>query len=139
MSICAHTQELGVSETCITRGRQWRTELGRQCFLAMKDGEDSVPGPSQCTYLAESSAETSAERSRRLATLTKNKAKRSVRRRSQEREKRTTKSSKVGMPDIQNFFHEALAVIIAQLYTRRKLSVSSIERYHFPVERSMCA
>ena len=103
----------------------------------MEDGEDSVPGPLQRTYLAESSAETSAERSRRLATLTKKKAKRSVHRRSQEREKRTTKSSKVGMPDVQNFFHEALAVIIA--YTRRKLSVSCIERYHFPVACSMCA
>ena len=32
-------------------------------------------------------------------------------------------------------------MIIAKLqylYTRRKLSVSSIERYHFPVERPMC-
>ena len=47
--------------------------------------------------------------------------------------------SVVGMLDVQNFFHEALAVIIAKLYTRRKLSVSSIERYHFPVERPMCA
>ena len=48
----------------------------------------------------------------------------------------------VGMPDVQNFFHEALAVIISKLqylYTRRKLSVSSLERYHFPVARSMCA
>ena len=48
----------------------------------------------------------------------------------------------IGMSDVQNFFHEALAVIIAKLqylYTRRKLSVSSIKRYHFPVERSMCA
>ena len=47
----------------------------------------------------------------------------------------------VEMPDVQNFFHEALAVIITKLqylYTRRKLSVSSNERYHFPVERSMC-
>ena len=32
-----------------------------QRFLAMEDGEDSVAGPSQRTYLAESSAETSAE------------------------------------------------------------------------------
>ena len=42
-----------------------------------------------------------------------------------------------GMSDVQNFFHEVLAVIIAKiqyLYTRRKLSVSSIECYHFPVE-----
>ena len=28
MSICAHAQESGVTETCITRGRRWRTELG---------------------------------------------------------------------------------------------------------------
>ena len=32
-------------------------------------GDDSAAGPSQRTYLAESSAETSAERSRWLATL----------------------------------------------------------------------
>ena len=39
----------------------------------------------------------------------------------------------LGMPDVQNLFHEALAVMISKqyLYTRRKLSVSSIERYHF--------
>ena len=48
----------------------------------------------------------------------------------------------LGMPDIQKFFHEALTVIISKLqylYTRRKLLVSSIECYHFPVECSMCA
>ena len=54
MSICAHAQESGVTEACITRGRQWRTELGG-CFLAVEDGEDSAAGPSQRTYLAESS------------------------------------------------------------------------------------
>ena len=32
-------------------------------FLAMEDGEDSAAGPLQCTYLTESSAETSAEHS----------------------------------------------------------------------------
>ena len=37
----------------------------------MEDGEDSAGGPSQRTHLAESSAETSAERSRQLATLRK--------------------------------------------------------------------
>ena len=45
--------------------------------------------------------------------------------------------TELGMPDVQNFFHEVLAVIISKLqylYTRRKLSVSSIERHHFPVE-----
>ena len=36
----------------------------------MEDGEDSATGPSQRMYLAESSVETSAERSQRLATLT---------------------------------------------------------------------
>ena len=52
------------------------TMSGRVFFLATEDGEDSAAGPSQHTYLAESSAEASAERSRRLATLTKNKTKR---------------------------------------------------------------
>ena len=40
----------------------------------MEDREDSATGPSQRTYLAESSVETSAERSQRLATLTMKKA-----------------------------------------------------------------
>ena len=70
-------------------GRSWG---GR--FSAMEGGEDSAAGPSQRTYLAESSPETSAESTRRLATLTKKKAKRSVHRRSQESKKRATKSSK---------------------------------------------
>ena len=61
----------------------------------MEDREDSAAGPSQRTYLEELSTETSAERSRRLATLTKKKAKRSVHRGSQESKKRTRKSSKV--------------------------------------------
>jgi len=61
----------------------------------MEDREDSATGPSQRMYLAESSVETSAKHSRRLATLTTKKAKRSVHRRSQESKKRTTKSSKV--------------------------------------------
>ena len=42
--------------------------------MVMEDGEDSAAGASQCTYLAESSAEMSAECSRQLATLTKKKA-----------------------------------------------------------------
>ena len=58
MSICAHTQESGVTETCITCMR-----------MLMEDGEDSAGGPLQRTYLAESSAETSAECSRWLASL----------------------------------------------------------------------
>ena len=67
------------------------------CTTSGEDGEaeDSAAGPSQRTYLAESSAERSAECSRRLATLTKNKTKRSVHRRSQESKKRTRKSSTV--------------------------------------------
>ena len=75
------------------------TTSGRR-FLVTEDGEDSAAGPSQCTYLVESSAEASAEHSRRLATLmTKNKTKtlgkRSVHRRSQESKKRARKSSTV--------------------------------------------
>ena len=88
MSICAHAQEC-VTETCInTRGYRWswRTEL-RGCFSTMEDGEDSTAGLLQRTYLKESGAETSAEHSRWLATLTNC--------RSQESKKRTTKSSKV--------------------------------------------
>ena len=64
-------------------------------FLATEDGEDSAAGPLQCTYLAASSAEASAERSRQLATLTKNKTKRPVHGRSQESKKRARKSSTV--------------------------------------------
>ena len=64
MSICAHAQESGVTETCITQGHRQKMELrgGGQRFL-MEEGEDSMAGPSQCMYLAESSAETSAEHS----------------------------------------------------------------------------
>ena len=47
--------------TCITRRRD-------DDFLATEGGEDSAAGPSQCTHLAESSAEASAECSRRLVT-----------------------------------------------------------------------
>ena len=39
----------------------------------MEDGENSVAGSSQHTYLAESSAKMSAERRRRLSTLRKRK------------------------------------------------------------------
>ena len=66
----------------------YTTTSGR-CFLATEDGEDSAAGPSQRMCLAESSAEASAERSRRLVTLTKNKTKRLVHRRSQESKNRT--------------------------------------------------
>ena len=52
-----------------TRGRRWRIKVGGR-FLVMEDREDSVAGPLQRTYLAESSE--------RLATQTKKKAKRSV-------------------------------------------------------------
>ena len=68
-------------------------ELSEPRFLATEGGEDSVAGPLQCIYLAESSAEASAERIRRLATLTRNKTRRSVHHRSQESKKRTRKSS----------------------------------------------
>ena len=61
--------------------------LGRHFFLATEDGKDSVAWPLQRMYLAESSAEASAERSRRLAIPTKNKTKRSVHCRSQENKK----------------------------------------------------
>ena len=50
----------------VVGGRSWG-DTGQR-FLVMEDGEDSAASPSQRTYLAESSAETSAERSRRLAT-----------------------------------------------------------------------
>ena len=48
----------------------------------------------------------------------------------------------VTMSDVQNFFLEALAVIFVKvqyLYFRRKLSVSSIRWYQFPVVHSMYA
>ena len=73
--------------TCITRRRD--------DILATEEGEDSAAGPLQRMYLAESGAEASAERSRRLATLTKNKTKRSVHRRSPESKKKTRKNSTV--------------------------------------------
>ena len=46
------------------------------------------------------------------------------------------------MPDVQNFFHKALAVIFAKvqyLYFKRKYSACSIEWYHFPVVHAMYA
>ena len=43
------------------------------------------------------------------------------------RDQETVKLLLVGMPDVQNFFHEVLAVILSKhLHTRRKFSVSSI-------------
>ena len=44
-------------------------------FLGNGGWGGHAAGPLQCTYLAESIAETSAERSRPLATLTKKKCK----------------------------------------------------------------
>ena len=67
MSICDHARNVnlplrsGTRVSHITQGSQWRTELGGQCFLAMEDEQDSTAEPLQCTYLAKSSAETSAE------------------------------------------------------------------------------
>ena len=73
----------------------YMTTLGRGFFLAMEDGEDKgedgAVEPLQRTYLVESSAEASAEHSRQLVTLTKNKTKRSVHGRSQESKKRRRK------------------------------------------------
>ena len=69
----------------VDEGRSWG---GGDVFLAMGDREDSMAGPSQRTYLRESSLETSAELKQQLATLTKE-TKRSVHRRSQESKKRT--------------------------------------------------
>ena len=46
------------------------------------------------------------------------------------------------MPEVQNFFYKALAVIFARvqyLYFKRKLSASSIDWYQFPVAHSMYA
>ena len=80
-------------------GRISDTTCIRRHFLVTEDGDDSSAGSLQCMYLVESSAEASAERSRRLVTLTKNKTKtpgkRSVHLRSQESKKRTRKSSTV--------------------------------------------
>ena len=64
-------------------------------FLATEDRENSAARPLQRTYLVESSEEVSAECSRRLATLTKNKTKRPVHHKSQESKKRTRNSSTV--------------------------------------------
>ena len=58
MSICAHAQESGITQTYISQGQSWG---GR--FLVMEGGEDNAAGPSQCKYLADSSVETSAEHS----------------------------------------------------------------------------
>ena len=45
------------------------TTMSGRHFLETEEGEDSVAGPSQCTYFAVPSAQTSAEHSWRLATL----------------------------------------------------------------------
>ena len=104
MSIWGHAKNVNLcSRSGI--GRHWNVHYARastedgvaggggQRFL-MEEGEDSMAGPSQCMYLAESSAETSAEHSWWLATLMKTKKQKSVHHRSQER-KNITKSSKV--------------------------------------------
>ena len=46
------------------------------------------------------------------------------------------------MPDVQNFFHKALAVIFTKvqyLYFRRKLSMSSIDKLYRVIRFSSCA
>ena len=82
ISICAHSQELGIIETCITRGHRGGQSWGGQRFWVMEDGKDSAARPSQRTYLVESSAEMSAECCQPTH-------------RRQESKKRTRKSSKV--------------------------------------------
>ena len=42
----------------------------------------------------------------------------------------------LAMPDVQNFFYKALAVIFAKV---QYLYFNSIEWYHFPVAHAMCA
>ena len=74
------------------------TTSGR-CFLATEDGEDSVAGPSQCTYLVESSAEASAKRSRRLATLTKNKTRSTIEAKGARREQENVQQYKARTGD----------------------------------------
>ena len=71
-----------------------------------------MAGPSQRTYLAESSVETSAERTRRLATLTKKKAKSSVHRRSQESKNRTKKKF-TGRKHVLESLHKPGIVVLA--------------------------
>ena len=63
-------------------------------LFSMEDGEDSLAGPSQHTYLAESSAEMSAERNRRLVTLTDKKAKRTVHQRAKRAKREQQKVQK---------------------------------------------
>lgn len=53
--------------------------------------------------------------------------------------KLTARPLVLGMLDVQNFFQKVLAVVIAQLYAIKQLSVSSIEHYCFPVACPMCA
>ena len=70
MSFCDHARNVNlplhsgtrVSLICALHkevNEKW--ELGGQHFLAMEDKQDSTAEPLQCTYLAKSSAETSAE------------------------------------------------------------------------------
>ena len=62
------------------------------------------------------------------------------------RDQETVKLLLVGMPDVQNFFHEVLAVILSKLqylHTRRKFSVSSIAsgttfQLHVQCVRKLC-
>ena len=72
-SVCAHTRNQASLKHAlhqdvmedIDRGRSWGGGGGGVgiTFLAIEEGEDSTAGPPQRTYLAESSAETSTERS----------------------------------------------------------------------------
>ena len=63
-------------------------------------------------YLAESSAETSAERSQRLVTLTKKKAKRSVHHRSQESNKEQNKKEFKNKEHVLESLHKPGIVLL---------------------------
>ena len=62
MSICTHAQELCVTDMCITQGG-WRTELGEEMMFPGDGGWGGQYSNVQCMYLAELSAEASAEHS----------------------------------------------------------------------------
>ena len=73
MSICDHARNVNLCSclgTQVSLIRALHENIDGQCFLAMKDREDSA---AFATYLVELSAETSAERSRWLETLRKKK------------------------------------------------------------------
>ena len=91
-------------------------------FLGDEGREDSMARPSQHTYLAESSAEMSAERSRQLATQRK-KAMKSVQPRGQEKSKKEFKSRKhilesLHKPGIRLTLHITMFCTVLQGYSK---------------------